>query len=127
MWGLSGLKNGLVASSRSIRVGDVGCPAATICSTSFARFWSSSFSGSIVKANLALDNVYSCPKVDLCRRWQGHDLFKRLPHRLDGASIDPSAADGEQNITDESHVGGRNPVDDVTRGVARTVENVDLE
>src|SRR5690606_37689494 len=79
------------------------------------------------QSELGIGQRVLVPEVDLCRRWQGHDLFKRLPHRLVWRLVDPSAADGEQNIADESYVRGRDPVDDVTSGVARTVENVDLE
>src|SRR5690606_10954675 len=63
----------------------------------------------------------------LCRRRQRHDLLQRLPHRLVGRLVYPPAADGEQNVTHEGHVCRRDPVDDVTRGVARTIEYVNLK
>ena len=56
---LEARKNGLVAFSKSIRVGTVGRPFSRKASNADRRSASALLSGSIVTANLALASVYS--------------------------------------------------------------------
>ena len=121
-----GRRNGLVSSSMPMVVGSVGLPAARSWSTSLARFCSAAFSGSMVSAKLGVGLRVLVAAVDRRVLRQRHQLLQRLPHHLRVALDHAAAADGEQRVAGEGHLGRWEHIGDVAGGVAGRIEHPHL-